>query len=78
MTMLSPEIYVANNVQGKTRDEILAFIQEEQECIKRLKEIIALPWYKPCTSPSEELRIEYAEECIKLAQAKLQRINSNA
>ena len=75
--MLSPEIYVAENVQGKTRDEILAFIHEEQEYINSLKEIIALPWYKSCSSPSEEQRIEYAEECIKLAQAKLQLINSN-
>ena len=74
--MFSPEYYVAKNTHGKTRDEILAFIQEERECVKRLKEIIALPWYKSCSSPSEEQRIEYAEQCINLAQAKLEKLEA--
>ena len=72
--MINPELYVEKNTRGKTRDEILAFIREEQANIKELREYMKSE-FRIISEPSEEVQIAHAEECIKLAQAKLEKLD---
>ena len=76
--MVPPDICIEEFVAGKTRDEILAFIHEEEERVEELKAIMAQPDYEPDMDPGEDVRISHARECIKLARAELKRMEGGA